>query len=72
MKDMGTSRDKKMAEVPVVSNGNLSLTEALISIARFLVGNLKKIRGGSIQPKGRQEEHTDRIQKKNDRDHLIE
>ena len=72
MIDMGTSRDKKMAEVPVVSYGNLSLTEALISIARFLVGNLKKIRGGSIQPKGRQEEHTDRIQKKNDRDHLIE
>jgi hypothetical protein len=53
-----------MAEVPVASYGNLSLTEALISIVRFLVGNLKKIRGGSIQPKGRQEEHTDRIQKK--------
>jgi hypothetical protein len=64
MINMGTSRDKKMAEVPVASYGNLSLTEALISIARFLVGNLKKIRGGSIQPKGRQEEHTDRIQKK--------
>jgi len=64
MIDMGTSRDKKMAEVPVASYGNLSLTEALISMARFLVGNLKKIRGGSIQPKGRQEEHTDQIQKK--------
>jgi hypothetical protein len=64
MIDMGTSRDKKMAEVPVASYGNLSLTEALISIARFLVGNLKKIKGGSIQPKDRQEEHTDRIQKK--------
>jgi len=33
---------------------------------------LKKIRGDSIQPKGRQEEGKDRIQKKNDRDHLIE
>jgi hypothetical protein len=64
MKDMGTTRNRKMAEVPVVSNRNLSLTEALISIARFLVGNLKKIRGGSIQPKGRQEEGKDRIQKK--------
>jgi hypothetical protein len=64
MIDMGTSRDKKMAEVPVASYGNLSLTEALISIARFLVGNLKKIRGDSIQPKGRQEEGKDRIQKK--------
>ena len=64
MKDMGTTRDRKMAEVPVVSYGNLSLTEALISIARFLVGNLKKIRGGSIQPKGRKEEGKDRIQKK--------
>jgi hypothetical protein len=46
------------------SYGNLSLTEALISIARFLVGNLKKIRRVSIRPKGRQEQHTDRIQKK--------
>jgi hypothetical protein len=64
MKDMGTPRDKKRAEVPGVSNGNLSLTEALISIARFLVGNLKKISGGSIQPKGRQEESKDRIRKK--------
>ena len=72
MKDMGTSRDKKMTEVPVVSYGNLSLTEGLISIARFLVGNLKKMRGVSIRPKGRQEENTDRIQKQNDRDHLIE
>jgi hypothetical protein len=64
MKDRGTSRDKKMAEVPVVSYGNLSLTEGLISMVRFLVGNLKKMRGVSTQPKGRQEEDTDRTQKK--------
>ncbi len=58
---MGTSRDKKMDEVPVVSYGNLSLTEALISIGRFLVGNLKKIRGVSIRPKGKQEAGKDQI-----------
>ncbi len=70
-KGMGTSRDKKMAEVPVVSYGDLSLTGALISIARFFVRNLKKIIGGSTRARGRQEERTGRFQK-NDRGHLIE
>jgi len=59
-----------MVGILIVSHGRLA--EALISSVQFLVGNLKKIRGVSIRPKGRQEEHTDRIQKKNDRDHLIE
>ena len=71
MKDMGTPRDKKMAEVPVVSYGNLSLTEALISIARFLVWNLKKIRGVSIRRKG--DKKRAKIEfRKNDRDPLVE
>jgi mannose/fructose-specific phosphotransferase system component IIA len=59
-----------MVGILIISHGWMA--EALTSIARFLVGNLKKIRGDSIQPKGRQEEGKDRIQKKNDRDHLIE
>jgi len=59
-----------MVGILIVSHGRLA--EALISSVQFLVGNLQKIRGVSIWPKGRQEEHTDRIQKKNDRDHLIE
>ena len=71
MKNTATSRDKNMAEVPVVSYGNLSLTGALISIARFIVGNLKRIKGVSIRAKGRQEERTGHLQK-NDRGHLIE
>ena len=64
MKNIGTSRDKKMAESRSFHMEISVSLEALISIARFLVGNLKKIRGGSIQPKGRQEEGKDRIQKK--------
>ena len=71
MKDIGTSRDEEMAEAPVVSYGDLSLTGGLISITRFVVRNLKKIRGASMGAKGRQEEYTRRTQK-NDRGHLIE
>jgi mannose/fructose-specific phosphotransferase system component IIA len=64
------NKELRMVGILIVSHGRLA--EALISSVQFLVGNLKKIRGVSIRPKGRQEEHTDRIQKKNDRDHLIE
>jgi mannose/fructose-specific phosphotransferase system component IIA len=46
-----------MVGILIISHGRMA--EALISIARFLVGNLKKIRSGSIQPKGRQEEGKD-------------
>jgi hypothetical protein len=51
MKNMATSRDNNMPEVPVVSYGDLSLTGALISIARCLFGILKKTRGVSIRRK---------------------
>jgi hypothetical protein len=37
-------RERKMLEVPIVSYGDLSLTGGLISIFRFLVRSLKKIR----------------------------
>ncbi len=49
-----------MVGILVVSHGRLA--EALISSVRFLVGNLKRVKGICIWPRDRKEEVRDRIQ----------